>query len=191
MKTLIINSAESKERAFVDPIAIALINQTKLDLKEYRDIDSSFNPSVYDAIIISASPKGDNGNFKERMSHFWWLVDCNTPILGICAGHQLIGVTFGAILIKDSESEEGILEIDRLKNEPLFDGYEKKLMVTHHHKDSITLPDDFELLASSPTCKNQAMKHQSKMIYSMQWHAEESNLDIIQNFIKLIKSKSA
>ena len=60
------------------------------------------------------------------------------------------------------------------------------------HKDEvITLPDDFEILASSSKCAIEAMKHKDKDIYGIQFHPEVQHTprggEIFENFYKLCK----
>ncbi len=189
MKILIINSAEPKERGFVDPIVQALDGiDLEINICEWRknsdDLDS------YDAIIISASPRGDNANFKDRIKAFNWLRTITKPVLGICAGQQFIGFIFGSDLIKNQEIEDGFFTVQIKADNPLFKGCKHEFEVEQHHNDSITLPDRFELLASSSKCKVQAICHKNKPIFSVQWHTERSNPEIIRNFVDIAKEIS-
>lgn len=186
MKILIINSAETGDRSFVDPIKEALLT-TKVDIhiKEYSEmLKDCCDIDAYDAVIISASPKGNNANFDTRLKSFNWLRTTSLPVLGICAGHQLIGKLFGGELISDQESEDGISTVRIQKKDPIFEGCMDEFTVEQHHNDSITLPKDFDLLATSLHCRVQAIRHKTKPLYGVQWHAERSNPDIIRNFIK-------
>jgi len=188
MKIFIINSAEPEERGFVDPIKEALTGMNlDIEVREWREIPDDFDKDIYDAIIISASPKGDNSNFENRIKSFQWLKTTQKPVLGICAGHQFIGYIFGSDLIQNREMEDGISSVQIETNDPIFKGYEHEFEVEQHHNDSITLPDGFELLASSAQCKVQAIRHKERPIYSVQWHAERSNPEIIRNFVAIAK----
>lgn len=187
MKILIINSAEPKDRNFVDPIQNALAETGTIQVKEYSKIPNGCDINAFDAVVISASPKGNNSNFENRLKSFYWVKKTHIPVLGICAGHQFIGVLFGGHLIQNKEMEDGILSVEIEKEDPIFEGYNNKFKVEQHHNDSITLPDNFELLASSAKCKVQAIRHKKRPIYSVQWHAEKSTPKIIRNFIKNVK----
>lgn len=184
MKTLLINSAPYT-REFVDPI-MKVLNEADIsvNLIDYHNIPSNLN--LFDGVIISASPKGDD-IVETHIPYYQWIKNFQRPILGICHGHQFIGVMYGAKLIRDEQSEEGEFLIDIKENNPLFKGYCKSFMVEQHHNNSITLPKNFTLLASSKNCKVQAMVHKEKPIYTTQFHAEK-NPDIILNFIKIVEN---
>lgn len=186
MKILIINSAEPKDRDFVDPIK-KILSEMKphIDTGEWRKIFDDSDIEKYDAVIISASPKGNNANFEDRIKSFQWVKTTKKPVLGICAGHHFIGYIFGSQLIGNKEMENGILPVQIKTDDPIFKSHMNEIKVEQHHNDSITLPNEFELLANSDTCKVQAMRHKKKPIYSVQWHAERSNPEIIKNFIAI------
>ena len=183
MEVLIINSAEPEDQSFVDPIKGALVGtDTTVQVREYGEV---YDVNSFDAVIISASPKGDD-IVNDHRQNFEWLLTYQNPVLGICAGHQLIGTMFGGELKRDTEAEDGDIHIQIVKEDPLFKRHEGELKVEQHHNDSITLPADFELLATSDKCEVQAMRHKERPTYSVQWHAERSNPDIIRNFINEI-----
>lgn len=189
-RLLIINTAEKNNPDFTDPILkISRDFQVKEEIIHWSDYNDLEEMNSFDGIIISASPKGDNENFYDRLRAFRWLKSCEKPVLGICAGHQLIGVTFGAELISDQEAEEGQVKINILNDSPLFKGLPETFFAEQHHNDSVSLPFNFTLLASSEKCLVQAMKHKKLPIYSVQWHAEISNPELLGNFISIyIKS---
>lgn len=175
MKTLIVNSAPYTFH-FVDPIARTLEKVDELfEVVNYDTIPTDLQN--YNSVIISASPKGNN-IVNAQLPYFEWIKNEFIPILGICHGHQIIGVLFGSELIRDNQSEDGIFIVDILINDFLFEGLGNPLEVEQHHNNSITLPQNFNLLATSPRCKVQVIKHKQRPIYSTQFHCE--------NFPKLI-----
>lgn len=189
MKILVINSAEPEVIDYVHPL-IRTIHDLGYDaeLIEWRKLFLFSAFSDYNAILISASPIGNNANFDERIRAFQWLRECTIPVLGICAGHQFIGSTFGSSLIKNEEFEMGIKQVQILQEDPVFEGCPGELQVLQQHHDSIHLPDGFELLASSEKCKVQAIRHKERLIYGFQWHAEISSENIIRNFLTMSRS---
>ncbi|MBW6535614.1 MAG: hypothetical protein K0B11_11435 [Mariniphaga sp.] len=58
------------------------------------------------------------------------------------------------------------------------------------HNDSISIPPDFELLATSKTCHNQIMKHRNKPLYTCQFHPEYHKHKLIQNFLNIVIHES-
>lgn len=144
----------------------------------------------FDGIIISGSPVTlTQKNRDAYLKLFPFIGEIGTPILWICFGHQLIGHTMGA--------SYSIWEFIKWKNKihffqrqnRLFHGIKSKIFM-ENHEEHITLPPDFILLAYSDNCKNEAMKHSSKNIYSVQFHPEisgESGERLLHNFLKICK----
>jgi GMP synthase (glutamine-hydrolysing) len=119
-----------------------------------------------------------------------YLVKADFPVLGICAGHQFMGRFFGG-KVKPSEMPEfGKVELTILKQNKLFDGVPEKSIVWLSHNDEVAkLPKGFEILAKSESCKIQAMKHQNKPIYGLQFHPEVEHTEygeqMFNNFVKI------
>jgi GMP synthase (glutamine-hydrolysing) len=182
MKILVINSAPYTGE-FVEPIVKALANAgVRYELAQYDTIPEK--PDRYRGLIISASPRGDNIVY-DHLPYYQWIKDFASPILGICHGHQLIGVLHGSRLIRGEQGEDGVHCITIEKDSPLFAGLENNFKVEQHHEDCITLPDGFRLLASSTKCRVQAMVHRQKPIYTVQFHAENHS-EILLNFVKIV-----
>ncbi len=183
MELLIINSAPNTEE-FVGPI-IKTLAHTGIRTKLVPCDTIPGNLDRYCGLIISASPRGDDIVY-DHLPYFQWIRNFTKPALGICHGHQVIGVLHGAKLIRDKQGEEGECVVNLEEPDPLFAGYEKSFKAEQHHKDSITLPDEFKLIASSARCRVQSMVHRTKSMYTVQFHAE-NDPKIILNFTEIIK----
>jgi GMP synthase (glutamine-hydrolysing) len=69
--------------------------------------------------------------------------------------------------------EQGFYPVRIVKDDPLFEGVPDPFVVRQSHYCEVkTLPEAFELLASSEECRIQAMKHKTRLIYSTQFHPE-------------------
>jgi GMP synthase (glutamine-hydrolysing) len=190
-KILIVNSAEPGIKEFVEPLHKIVSEAGMISIPaEYMESQET-DFSLIDGIILSGSPQGDD-IVEHHLPFFQWLKEIEKPVLGICAGHHITGCLFGSELLRSKEPESGDFEIKILKDDPLFSGLPQKITVKQMHNDSITLPEDFELLATSRTCKNQLMKHKNKPLYTCQFHPEYYNQDFIRNFLNdLRQSKKA
>ena len=136
-------------------------------------------------LILGGGPSIDGvGNAAEFIKHF------DIPILGICLGHQLIAKTFGGeVSTSDTESYAQV-KINLLDTSNLFKGLESPLDVWSSHKDEVhTLPEEFDIIASSSLCDIEAMKHKEKEIYGIQFHPESLGSSygkrIIKNFLDM------
>jgi GMP synthase (glutamine-hydrolysing) len=115
------------------------------------------------------------------------------PILGICFGHQLMGILHGSKVCRCNEDRDWqtifIKEPSHLI--PLkFD--EEKFM--EDHCECIDLPASFNLLGSSGTCENEMMAHRANPWYGVQFHpevSEKSGYDLIANFIAICRKHDA
>lgn len=122
-----------------------------------------------------------------------YLEKTESPILGICAGHQFMARFFGGTVEPSEIPEFGKIELVLLTaNESLFEGVSKKSIVWESHNDEVVrLPKDFEILGESKSCKIQAMKHKKKPLYGLQFHPEVEHTEygeqIFKNFVKMCK----
>ena len=154
---LIINNAEPGIDEFVEPLQ-KIVKNAGLEymVADYKESGKLiFNK--FDGIILSGSPQGDD--IVEHHSHFFqWLKTIEKPVFGICAGHHITGFLYGAELLRSKEPESDKLPVNVVKNDIVFDGLPKQIIVKQMHNDSVTLPDDFELLATSKKNKNQMIR---------------------------------
>ena len=116
----------------------------------------------------------------------------NIPILGICLGHQALGLVNGATVARLSEPLHGktseITVTD--ENSVLFRGLPKNFEVMRYHSLYVSkrgLPDTLKVTALSTDGVIMAMEHRWKPIYSIQFHPEsvftQYGKNIIKNFL--------
>jgi len=188
-KILIVNSAEPGITEFTQPLK-AIVEETGSIpvVIEYKD-SNSINLNDYLGALISGSPQGDD-IVEHHKPYFEWIKSYEKPVFGICAGHHVTGAIYGANLLRSEEPESGNFNVSLLKQDPILRGLPTTFKVKQMHNDSITVPKNFELLATSETCKNQLMKHCNKPLYTSQFHPEYYNHDLIKNFISICVQKS-
>ena len=126
-----------------------------------------------DKIIITGTALKD---FEYLNHNFSWLKKFRKPVLGICAGMQIIAKVFGAKLIDCKNI--GVKKIKILKENQLayadFNAY-------FLHTKTIQ-GGEFEVLATVDGAPA-IIKHNQKNIYCCIFHPEVLNAEIIRNFV--------
>ena len=152
------------------------------------------NPSK---IIFSPGPKHpkDSGICLEILNNIDELG--NIPILGICLGHQAIGMNFGGEIKRLENPLHGkTSEITVLsENSVLFKNLPKKFKVMRYHSLYVDdIPEDLEVTAKSEDGVAMAVEHKSKNIFGIQFHPEsiftEYGKNMIRNFLNIEVSKT-
>lgn len=163
------------------------------------------------AILISGRSTTD---VPPRDEPFFDLIrQTKIPILGFCGGGQLIGKASGTPLVslrrlKPGEpdpsptyhpgifKEKGYLKVQILQADPLFAGLSPEPVFKQSHAFQLSdVPPGFDLLASSPACRVQAIKHRDRLVYGVQFHPEgydQSHPDgrtLLENFFRLALGK--
>jgi len=118
------------------------------------------------------------------LTQIQWLKSYEKPVLGICFGHQLIGLLYGAIGAKMRE-DRSWQEIEIIEESPLFHRMPDCFEMMEDHCEHISIPPEFKLMAASDACINECMQHEIKPIYGVQFHPEVSgNLGnmLLENF---------
>jgi GMP synthase (glutamine-hydrolysing) len=139
-------------------------------------------------IILGGGPSLDrSGNSSQYVTQ----LDC--PILGICLGHQVMAKSFGAEVGAAGIESYAKIEINILKENDIFRGLGPSMEVWASHKDEVrTLPEDFEVLATSSICDIEAMKHLERPLYGIQFHPEvyhtQKGPQLFENFYEVCKS---
>lgn len=141
-----------------------------ISMSEVEKID--FNKSS--GIIISGSPilltKADT---KPLLNKLKFLLDYKNPVLGVCFGHQLIGLLYGA-KISHGKYIKGQQRIKIIKQDPIFSNIPNGEFFKEDHHEYITVPKDLDRIAKSSSCENEGMKNKTKNIYGVQFHPEVS-----------------
>jgi GMP synthase (glutamine-hydrolysing) len=118
--------------------------------------------------------------------------ETDLPFLGICFGHQLIGAAYGSQVVDLGQNVRAFKDVKLLRSDPILDGLPSSIRVSESHRQALTrVPEGFRHLAESATSQVEAICHQKRPLYGVQFHPERSDEKrphgriIIQNFLKL------
>lgn len=169
---LVISTCKEKlsEQEFILPLQNIVKNSV---VKHYKKLTERDLRNA-DKIIISGTAIQD---FEYLEQDFSWLKNFDKPVIGICAGMQIIVKEFGLKLIKSANFGVKKVKVDAQNKicEGTFDAY-------FLHTKNVFVAENFEILAT--TDKMPAIiKHKEKQIYGCIFHPEVLNENIIRNFV--------
>jgi GMP synthase (glutamine-hydrolysing) len=125
------------------------------------------------------------------------------PILGVCGGHQQIALAFGApvgLMGRDepgegyegAKRERGFFPVQLKKANGLFKNLPSTITVWHSHFDEVKqIPKGFHVTASNRTCQIQAMQHDRRPLFGVQFHPElfdnehQDGRQALDNFLQM------
>ena len=132
----------------------------------------SFEPHLK-GIILSGSPASVNDEKAPEVDIA--KLNAHAPVLGICYGAQLTAKSFGGLVAKSNKREYGRAQLQRKKEDRIFNGMDLQSQVWMSHSDSIkTLPTGYELLADTDSIPVAAFKKidSGHPLYGVQFHPE-------------------
>ncbi|MHA1519204.1 MAG: type 1 glutamine amidotransferase [Promethearchaeota archaeon] len=142
------------------------------------------NLAKVDAIIIGGMPISVNLVNDALLKEKQYLIQAishHRPILGICAGSQLLAKLLGAEIYQNPVREIGISKITITpdgKQHPLFAGFPSEFHAFQWHEETFTLPPEATQLAFTSICKQQAFAR--SVWFGLQFHLELRPEEIIQ-----------
>ena len=112
------------------------------------------------------------------------------PILGVCLGHQSIGVAFGGRIVHAKRLMHGKTSPVRHSGEGVFRGLPDPLVCTRYHSLAIereTLPECLAITAWTEDGEIMGVRHRTLAVEGVQFHPEsilsESGHDLLRNFL--------
>ncbi|MCM1336217.1 MAG: glutamine-hydrolyzing GMP synthase [Candidatus Amulumruptor caecigallinarius] len=168
-----------------------LIGRRVRELNEYCEI-VPYNKFPYDdpsviGVILSGSPFSvyDSKAFKLDLS----TLRGKLPMLGICYGAQLLAYEAGGKVEPAATREYGRAHLSYIdEGNALFSGIRPGSQVWMSHGDTITsVPDDFEVIASTPQVNVAAYQVKGEKTWGVQFHPEvfhsTDGKELLRNFV--------
>jgi len=185
MKILVVNNFDSFVFNLVDYLKrlgadCTVLNNDQINISE---IDN------YNGVLISPGP----GTPEEAGASIEVVKKCaelNKPLLGICLGHQAIGVAFGAVVEHAPELLHGRTSQVTHDNRGVLNQIASPLTATRYHSLIIknsSIPKELEVTGKSESGIIMSIKHKTLPIEGLQFHPEailtEHGYQILGNWL--------
>ena len=188
----------------------ALRANVEVTILHWTDVEESILSSEdWDALILGpnetpfpAYPQAFQGFLRVVRAY-------QRPILGICGGHQVLGLAHGAHVGPVFDIPEpvdsyvgcpkikGVVSLETTTlDDQLMQGIAPQFDLDASHVEELSgLPDGFELLATSEPCRVQIMRHATRPFYGVQCHPERrwtetSGQLLLNNFLAIVDEES-
>ena len=133
-----------------------------------------------EAVILCGTPLADTA-FLSKPNLFSWLKETQLPVLGICAGMEVICTIFGGTVSPCTEI--GMAEVMATGSDPIFQN-PGSFSAYELHSLSCTDPMNLNVLAISKRCI-QVIRHPERPIYGVMFHPEVRNEWVVERFLSL------
>ena len=187
MKILVIDNYDSFTYNLVQLIGsmgcqLIVKRNDELTEKEIREL----NP---DRILVSPGPgkPEDAGMSIAAIREF----GKTTPLLGVCLGHQAIGIVYGSKVVKAPYLMHGKVSKINTDGKTIFRNTGSSITAARYHSlviDKDSLSDDLTVTASTDDGIIMGVRHKHFPVEGIQFHPESfmtaSGAQIIQNWIE-------
>jgi len=128
----------------------------------------------YDGVLLSPGP-GTPEDAGVCVDMVRACGDRSQPMLGVCLGHQALGVAFGGVVSRAPELLHGKTSTVEHDGAGVLDGLSRPFTATRYHSlaiDPATVPDELEVTGSTPSGVVMAVRHRDLPLEGVQFHPE-------------------
>lgn len=159
------------------------------EIVPYREKIEDIKARTPKGIILSGGPASVYAENAYKPSDDIW--DMGVPIMGICYGMQLITQHFGGEVVSANHHEYGKAKLSFTSNNKIFNDMSDNEIVWMSHGDRVaSLPDGFDVIATSENSPYAGIASADKNIYAFQFHPEVHHsvegTKLLKNFSKHI-----
>jgi GMP synthase-like glutamine amidotransferase len=129
-------------------------------------------------IILCGTPVADN-RFLADIRNFGWVAGCRVPVLGICAGMEVLTLVHSGTL--ENCTEIGMTGIRVTGKDPLLEGRDD-FQAYELHGFGCRVPAEFRVLAESDRCV-QMIRHTARPQAGVMFHPEVRNDWVVERFL--------
>ncbi|MER7114900.1 aminodeoxychorismate/anthranilate synthase component II [Saccharomonospora azurea] len=128
----------------------------------------------FDGVLVSPGP-GTPEKAGRSVEVVRRCADESVPVLGVCLGHQAIGVAWGATVDRAPELLHGKTSEVEHDGAGVFAGLPSPLTATRYHSLTVlpeTVPDTFEVTGRTASGIVMGMRHRALPVEGVQFHPE-------------------
>jgi anthranilate synthase/aminodeoxychorismate synthase-like glutamine amidotransferase len=139
-------------------------------------------------IIVSPGPctPAESGVSVDVIRRF----GASTPILGVCLGHQCIGVAYGGRIVRATQPMHGRASAITHEGRGVLAGLPSPLEAGRYHSlvvERATLPAELDITATSDDGDIMALQHREFLVHGVQFHPESvltaGGYEMVRNFL--------
>ena len=142
------------------------------DVVGFNEVDQLI--ADYDAVLISPGP-GNPASAGVSVSVVHAAMRSDTPLLGVCLGHQAIAEALGATVTHAAELMHGKTSMIEHDGSAFFDGVPHPFRATRYHSLAIvdgTLPAELVVTARTDGGVIMGVRHREARVHGVQFHPE-------------------
>jgi para-aminobenzoate synthetase component II len=139
-----------------------------------NDTVTTDDAAGYDGVLLSPGP-GTPQDAGVCVDMVRACADRRQPMLGVCLGHQALGVAFGAVVGRAPELLHGKTSVVQHHGAGVLAGLPQPFTATRYHSLAIepaTVPDDLEVTGSTASGVVMAVRHRDLPLEGVQFHPE-------------------
>jgi para-aminobenzoate synthetase component 2 len=128
----------------------------------------------YDGVLLSPGP-GTPEEAGVCLDMVRACADRRQPMLGVCLGHQALGVAFGAVVDRAPELLHGKTSIVEHQGAGVLSGLPQPFTATRYHSLAIepaTVPEELEVTGRTASGVVMAVRHRRLPLEGVQFHPE-------------------
>ena len=177
MRVLVVDNYDS----FVFNL-VQYLGQLGVDVEVWRNDDDRLRgdaaiaaaAEAFDGVLLSPGP-GTPERAGAAIALVRGCAAAGTPLLGVCLGHQAIGVAFGATVDRAPELLHGKTSLVHHTNVGVLKGLPDPFTATRYHSLTIlpeTVPPELEVTARTRSGVIMAVRHIELPLHGVQFHPE-------------------
>ncbi len=127
-----------------------------------------------DGVVISPGP-GEPEDAGVSIEMVRACAERRVPLLGVCLGHQSIGVAFGAKIVRARSIMHGKISEIAHDRRGIFEGVPTPFEATRYHSlviDEASCPEELEITARTADGEIMGVRHRERPVEGVQFHPE-------------------